>query len=106
MSTPYNLFAENLIILKRFHTYGELQEKYGVNQYYLWRIINEHDYTPPVKVRRKLKVVMEESPPRIAIRKDDPASAARSIVRNFETEMVDRLIVEIERMRDEQDVIR
>ena len=43
-------------------------------------------------------------PPRIAIRKDDAVSAAKSIVRNFETEQIKALIVELEeRMRDGRD---
>ena len=93
MSEPLEVFRDRLVFLKRSHTYEELAEWYEVNQYFLWKIINDEDYRPPVKVRRKLKVVMEDRPPRIAIRKDDPQSAAASILRNFETEKVRDLII-------------
>ena len=93
MSTSYPEFLERLRCVKRFCTYQDIADSLGVNQYYLWKILNEENYIPPVSVRRKLGIVMDDRPPRIAIRKDDPESAARSLLANIETGTLRRVIM-------------
>lgn len=37
-------------------TYANLEKQYGVNRFYLWKIIHNPDYTPPVNVLRTLGI--------------------------------------------------
>ena len=93
MSMTIDEFRTHLIDLKRSYTYEQLVEDYSVNQYFLWKIINDKDYKPPVSIRRKLKIVLEERPPRIAVRKDDAASAARTLLNNFERDVLKEVMM-------------
>jgi hypothetical protein len=57
--TPDCTLAEFKAILrdeKRIYTYADLHQKYNVNGFYLWHIINTPDYIPPPKVRMKLGI--------------------------------------------------
>jgi len=60
-------FREELNRYKEMYTYRVLASKYGVNQRYLWDIINKPDKTPPGSVRKKLGVVIEERSHRFKI---------------------------------------
>jgi hypothetical protein len=46
----------DLLFNKPVHSYANLAEYYGVNQYYLWNIIKNEDYYPPAWVCQILKV--------------------------------------------------
>lgn len=37
-------------------TYAKLEEIYDVNRYYLWKIIHDPDYVPPLKVLMRLGI--------------------------------------------------
>lgn len=43
-------FRAKLIAEKRSTIYIRLSEKYGVNPYYLWNIINSPGYKPPARI--------------------------------------------------------
>lgn len=43
--------------------YADLEDKYGVNRYYLWHIIHDENYQPPAKVLDKLEIVRFELAP-------------------------------------------
>ncbi len=49
-------FREKLTAEKQKATYSALVNKYGVNRYYLWNIINDECYKPPFKVALKLGI--------------------------------------------------
>lgn len=49
--------------LKQNHTYAYLSKKYGVNNYYLWNIINVRGYRPPDKVLLKLGCTVTKPAP-------------------------------------------
>ena len=48
---------------KAYKTYEVLEADYGVNQFYLWNIINKPDYEPPAWVCAKLGIAKYEPAP-------------------------------------------
>jgi len=120
MSIGYELngFRELLRAEKKNCTYSDLEQLYGVNKYYLWHIINDDGYSPPLKVAATLGVIlMRPAPaclrcgkvplakhhrcngkphrprhPRLAIRLDDPHSAARSILKHMPPAQLNKLV--------------
>ena len=78
----------------RESSYSKLAKNYGINPWYVWHILNNHDYKPPLWVKRKLGWV-NPRPRRIAIRCDDMHSAAKSITNNLAPEQVRELVEEL-----------
>jgi len=66
--------------------------KYGVNKYYIWRIVNDDGYIPPRSVARKLNYRLYKPRPRRAINLADAASAADTIRRHASAEFVAELV--------------
>lgn len=91
-------FIEKLRAEKISHSYTVLEWKYGVNRKYIWKMLNKRGYKPPRSVRIQLGIYLKRArclrKPTIEIRKDDPASAARSIRDNVYFD-VDELIEEL-----------
>jgi len=56
MSYELSDFRANIKGEKEEHSYTWLEEKYSVNRWYLWNIINMNRYIPPRKVRDKLGI--------------------------------------------------
>lgn len=56
-------FIASLVIEKQDKTYDELTEKYSVNKYYLWHIINTPDYDPPDHIKEALGIQKFEAVP-------------------------------------------
>ena len=48
---------------KQAENYDDLQAEYGVNRYYLWHIINDETYEPPVWVCAKLSIAKYKPAP-------------------------------------------
>ena len=74
--------------------YRGMARKYRLNPFYVYTYFNDRDYKLPDWVLRRLGR-KKPPPPRIAIRKDDAASAARSIRRNCKPGYVKELIREL-----------
>ena len=121
MSIHYELngFRAKLRAEKQYHTYANLAQLYGINSYYLWNIVTDDNYQPPLKVASTLGVVLmrpapacpncgdvhtkktcpmqyKPRPPRLAIRLDDPRSAARSIRRHMTKDQIAALVAALE----------
>lgn len=50
-------FRNRLVVEKETMTYDELVQKYGVNKFYLWHILNDATYEPPYKVCAALGII-------------------------------------------------
>ena len=77
---PYKQFIEYLDNLKRSSTYEELAEKLGVNQYYLWHMLNTKGYTPPLSIRRKLGIILKPPTTRAIVY---PGTPTAKIIRDL-----------------------
>src|SRR3990167_9978334 len=112
-----NDFRVRIRAEKPLSTYTILEEEYGVNRYYLWHIINTDNYDPPDRIKEKLGIQIFKPAPiclkcgnvhvtkkcmanngnghrprRVAIRIDNPESAARTIEKHFGKAFVSELI--------------
>ena len=122
--TPYDyaVFLADLRDKKLSATYAELAQEYGVNQYYLWYMLNREDYHPPARVCRKLNIryYVQTLPcptcgevhpcdcgsqrvtrlpgsgphrsPRIAVSKVDPRAAAKSLTDNLPQDVLQEMV--------------
>jgi hypothetical protein len=95
MTTYINGGKRHLRHEKQKHSYGQLAKKYGVNEWYLWTILDDPNYEPPLWVRRKLGWIRPR-PRRIAIHCTDMESAANSIRDNLSTDDIRELIERLE----------
>lgn len=70
MSIAYELngFRERLRGEKQLCSYDALVERYQVNKYYLWHIVTDDNYQPPIKIASILGVVL----PTVVISIDGP----------------------------------
>jgi hypothetical protein len=50
MSYEPEAFRKALREEKKYSTYDDLVDEYGVNRYYLWNIINKDGYLPPLRI--------------------------------------------------------
>ena len=62
-STDLSAIVAALVAEKDTITYDELTEKYGVNKFYLWHMINTPDYDPPDQVKEALGIQKFETVP-------------------------------------------
>ena len=76
-------------------SYSKLAKKYDINPWYVWEVLNDPDYKPPLWVKRRLGWV-NPRPRRIAIRCDNMTSAANSIRNNLAPAQVRELIEKLE----------
>ena len=88
-------FKQRLYTEYQRSSYSRLAKEYGINPWYVWEILNDPKYRPPLWVKRKLGWV-NPRPRRIAIRCDDMHSAAQSITNNLPPEKVRELIEELD----------
>ena len=51
-----NEFREKLIEEKANATYDELSKKYGINKFYLCRMVHDRSYLPPLKICARLGI--------------------------------------------------
>ena len=67
-------------------------DHYGLIMWHVHMMVNDKDFVLSPLMRKRMGIVKDARPPRIAIRKDDMNSAARSIIANIEPELVEILI--------------
>ena len=87
-------YGYRLKIAKSRYSYAFLSLKLGVNQFYLWSIINDSDYYPPDWVCRILGIVKYKRPRRVYIYPDPEhiENTVRAIRRNMSPTTIELLI--------------
>jgi hypothetical protein len=51
-------FRQEIKTEKRWDTYDILSKRYRVNKFYLWKILNQEDYSPPPSVCKILGIAV------------------------------------------------
>jgi len=49
-------FRADLLKEKAYKSYAKLEDWYEVNRYYLWHMVNDETYEPPIRIMLKLGI--------------------------------------------------
>jgi hypothetical protein len=84
--------------LHRKYSIEELAECLGLNKWHVWHIVNNPDYVPSRKLRKRLNIVLETRSRRVAVHTTDIDSAVSTLCKQFDREflreVVDRVMTE------------
>ena len=67
-------------------------DHYGINMWHVHMMVNDKDFVLSPLMRKRMGIVKDARPRRIAIHTTDMDSASRSIITNIAPELVEKLI--------------